>query len=100
MIPTSHISRQSGLVTDSGWNTTQQGGHLSTGLSESEDIVDEEKHILVHLITEIFSERKTGKSDTLTSTCGGRVDDDGMLENDQYNSIDIFLQNDYLTKRQ
>jgi len=38
--------------TDGRGDTTKQGGHLGTGLSESENVVDEQQHILTLLITE------------------------------------------------
>jgi peptide chain release factor 1 len=67
---TTHISGKSGLVTDSRWDTTQKGRHLRTSLSETENVVNEEKHILTFVITEVFSDGKTSKSDTGTSTRG------------------------------
>jgi peptide chain release factor 1 len=67
---TTHISGKSGLVTDSGRNTTQKGRHLGTGLSETENVINEEKHILTFVITEVFSNGKTSKSDTSTGTRG------------------------------
>ena len=36
-----HVSGQSGLVTDSGGDTTKQGRHLGTGLGESEKVTNE-----------------------------------------------------------
>jgi peptide chain release factor 1 len=64
------ICGQSGLIADSRWNTTKKGGHLRTGLGESEDIVDEKKHILVLLISEVLGNSETGKTDTGTGTWG------------------------------
>jgi peptide chain release factor 1 len=65
-----HISGKGGLVTDSGGNTTQKGRHLGTGLSETENVVNEEQHILTLLITEVLSNGKTSKSDTGTGSRG------------------------------
>merc|ERR1719376_1696344 len=42
----SHVSGQGWLVSDSRWDTTEQGGHLGTGLGEPEDVVNEEQHVL------------------------------------------------------
>lgn len=39
-----HIDGESGLVTDGRGDTTQQGRHLRSGLGETENVVDEEKH--------------------------------------------------------
>lgn len=44
LLHTTHVDGEGGLVTDGRGNTTQQGGHLGTGLGETEDVVDEEKH--------------------------------------------------------
>jgi peptide chain release factor 1 len=67
---TTHISGKSGLVTDSGRNTTEKGRHFGTGLGETENVVNEEKHILTLVITEVFGNGKTSKSDTGTGTRG------------------------------
>jgi peptide chain release factor 1 len=64
------IGSKSGLVTDSGGDTTKKGRHLGTSLSETENVINEEKHILALLITEVLSNSKTGKSNTSTSTRG------------------------------
>jgi hypothetical protein len=56
------------LVADSRWDTTEQGRHFGTSLSEAEDVIDEEKHILAFLITEVFGNSQTGQSNTSTST--------------------------------
>lgn len=44
LLHTTHVDGEGGLVTDGRGDTTQQGGHLRTGLGEAEDVVDEEKH--------------------------------------------------------
>jgi hypothetical protein len=49
-----HVRSKSGLVTDSRGNTTEKGRHLGTGLSEAENVVDEEKHVLALGIAEIL----------------------------------------------
>lgn len=65
-----HVSRQRGLVTDSRGDTTEQGRHLRTGLGETEDVVDEEKHILALLVTEVFRDGETSERNTGTGTRG------------------------------
>lgn len=50
-IKQTHVSGESGLVTDGGGNTTQQSRHLGTGLRETENVVDEKQHILSFLKT-------------------------------------------------
>lgn len=65
-----HVGGQSGLVTDSGWNTTEKSRHFRTSLSETENVVDKEKHVLAFLITEVFGHSQTSKSDTGTGAWG------------------------------
>ena len=65
-----HIGGQSWLVTDSGWNTTQKGRYLGTGLGEAENVVNEEQHILTLLITEVLGDGQTSQGDTGTGSWG------------------------------
>ena len=65
-----HVRRKRGLVTDGRRDTTKQGRHLGTGLSEAENVVDEEQHILTFLITEVLRNGEAGKGDTGTGTRG------------------------------
>jgi hypothetical protein len=52
-----HVDGEGGLVTDSGGNATKKGRHLGTGLSETENVVNEKEHILALNITEVFGDR-------------------------------------------
>mmetsp|Transcript_20622 Transcript_20622/g.35423 ORF Transcript_20622/g.35423 Transcript_20622/m.35423 type:complete len:548 (+) Transcript_20622:132-1775(+) len=70
LLKPTHISGKSRLVTDSGRNTSQKGGHLRTGLGETEDIVNEEQHILSLLITEVLGNGQSSKGDTGTGSRG------------------------------
>ena len=65
-----HISRESGLVTDSRGNTTQKGRHFRTSLGETENVVNEKQHVLTLFITEVFRDGQTSESDTGTGTGG------------------------------
>merc|ERR1712112_817542 len=65
-----HVSGQSGLVTDSGGDTTEQGRHLRTSLGEPEDVVDEEQHVLTLLVTEVLSNSQSGEGNTGTGARG------------------------------
>merc|ERR1719507_2208561 len=65
-----HVSGKSWLVTDSRWDTTEQSGHLGTGLGEPEDVVDEEQHVLALLVTEVLSDSQTGQGNTGTGARG------------------------------
>lgn len=58
------------MVTDSGWDTSEQGRHLGTGLGESEDVVNEEEHVLTLLVTEVLGNSQTGEGNTGTGTRG------------------------------
>ena len=58
------------MVTDSGRDTTEQGRHLGTSLSETENVVNEEQHILSFLVTEVLGNGETSESDTGTGTWG------------------------------
>jgi peptide chain release factor 1 len=68
LLHATHVSGKRGLVTDSGGDTTEQGRHLGTGLSEAENVVNEKKHILALLVTEVFCNGQTSESDTGTGT--------------------------------
>merc|ERR1719341_2714654 len=70
LLHATHVSGQGGLVTHSGGDTTQQGRHLRTGLCESEDVVNEEQHILSLLVTEVFSDGESSQGDTGTGAGG------------------------------
>lgn len=65
-----HVRRERGLVTDGRRDTTEQGRHLRTGLGETEDVVDEEKHVLALLVTEVLRDGETSERDTGTGTRG------------------------------
>ena len=58
------------MVTDSGGDTTKQSRHLGTGLSEAENVVDEEQHVLALLVTEVLGNSEAGQSNTGTGTRG------------------------------
>jgi hypothetical protein len=64
------ISGEGGLVTDSGGDSTEEGRHFGAGLSESEDVINEQKHILVLFVSEVLSDGESGKSDTGSGTWG------------------------------
>lgn len=68
----SEIGSQGGLISDGGWDTSEQGGHFRAGLGESEDVVNEKEHVLVLLVSEVLSNGQTGKADS-GSGSGGLV---------------------------
>jgi len=65
-----HIGGKGGLVSDGGRNTSQKGRHLRSGLGEAENVVNEKKHVLSLLVTEVFGNGKGSKGDTGTGTRG------------------------------
>ena len=61
-----HVRGKRGMVTDGRGDTTEKGRHLRTGLGETENVVDEEKHILSFLVTEVLRNGETSESNTGT----------------------------------
>src|SRR5439155_24734168 len=57
-----HLGRKGRLVTNGASGAAEQGRHLGASLRKTEDVVDEEQHILVLLVAEIFCNGKAGKS--------------------------------------
>merc|ERR1739844_291380 len=70
LLHATHVSGQGWLVAHSRRNTTQQSGHFGTGLSESEDVVNEEQHILTLLVTEVLGHGQSSQSHTGTGAGG------------------------------
>jgi peptide chain release factor 1 len=48
---TTHIGGKCGLITDGGGDTTEQCRYFGTSLGESENVVDEQEHILTFFVT-------------------------------------------------
>ena len=49
-----HLGGERRLVTDRRRRTAQQCAHLGTGLRETENVVDEQQHVLVLLVAEVL----------------------------------------------
>jgi peptide chain release factor 1 len=64
------IGSEGGLISYSGWDTSKKGRHLRAGLGESEDVVDEQQHILVLFVSEVLSDGETSESDSGSGTRG------------------------------
>ena len=79
-----HVCCQRRLVTDGGRHTAQKRRHFGTCLCETENVVDEEQHVLIFDITEVLCHGQSGKADTHT---GSRrlvhltVDQCGLVDN-------------------
>eukprot|EP01137_Pigoraptor_chileana_P012314 Opistho-2@64579 len=65
-----HVRGKRRLVTDGRGNASEQGRHLRAGLSEPENVVNEEEHVLALNVTEILCDSETGEGDTGAGTRG------------------------------
>ena len=83
-----HFRRQRRLVSHRRRHAAQQRGHFRARLRESENIVDEEQHVLPFVVAEVLRRRQSGQSHAqsgagrfshLTVDQGGLVDDAGLL---------------------
>mmetsp|Transcript_16102 Transcript_16102/g.35688 ORF Transcript_16102/g.35688 Transcript_16102/m.35688 type:complete len:366 (+) Transcript_16102:789-1886(+) len=61
LLQQTHISGQSGLVPHCGGDAAQQRRHLGARLRESEDVVDEQQHVLALYVSEVLCDRETGE---------------------------------------
>src|SRR5215467_15995158 len=66
-----HFGREGGLIPDRRWHTAEQRRYFGSCLRKAEDVVDEEQHILVLFVTEIFCDRQSGE--TNAETCARRL---------------------------
>ena len=53
-----HLGGHGRLITRGGRDAPEQRRDLGTCLGETEDVVNEEEHVLIHLIAEMLSDRK------------------------------------------
>ena len=77
------VGRQRRLITDRGGHAAQKGGDLGTGLRETENVVDEQKHVLPFHIPEIFGRRQSRQGNA--GPCAGwfghlTIDQGGLLD--------------------
>src|ERR1019366_562342 len=63
LLELTHLIRQGGLVPHGAGQATQQRRDLGTGLHEAEDVVDEQQHVLVLHVTEVFGHGQRGQGD-------------------------------------
>ena len=87
LLQLTHLVRQGRLVADGRWHPAKQRRHLGTGLHEAEDVVDEQKDILVLHVAEVLGHRQRRQRDTqaharrlvhLTKDEGGLLVDAGL----------------------
>src|SRR5258706_149213 len=57
-----HVGGERRLIAHRRWNAAEQRRHFRAGLRETEDVVDEEQHVLA-LIAEILGDGETGEAD-------------------------------------
>ena len=66
LLEETHFVGERRLVTDGGRRAAEERGHFGTGLGETENVVDEEQHVLVLLVAEILGHRERGEGDAHT----------------------------------
>ncbi len=70
LLEEAHFVGERGLVTDGGRRAAEERGHFGAGLGETENIVDEEQHVLVFLVAEILGHRERREGDAHTRAWG------------------------------
>lgn len=70
LLQQTHLVSQVRLVTHGGRHAAQKGRHLRTGLGVTEDVVDEEEHVLLLHIAEVLRHGQTGQGDAQTGARG------------------------------
>ena len=84
LLQVAHLGGQGRLIADGGGHAAQQRRDLGTGLGETEDVVDEEQHVLAALVAEVLrdGQARQGHAQTgsgrlvhLAEDQGGLVDD-------------------------
>ena len=68
LLKNTHLGGQCRLVSYSARRAAKKSGNLGSGLGESEDVVDEEQHVLMLLIAEVFRHRESSESDSETGS--------------------------------
>ncbi len=61
-----HFGRERGLVADGAGCAAQQGRHFRAGLGKAENVVNEQQHVLVLFVAEVFGDREGGESNAET----------------------------------
>lgn len=70
LLKSTQIGSQGRLITDGRGNTSQKCGHFRASLSESENVVDEEQHVLAFFVSEVLRHSETGEADSGSGTWG------------------------------
>ena len=61
-----HFGGERGLITHGARRAAQQRGHFRAGLREAENVVNEQQHVLVFFVAEIFRDREAGQGHAQT----------------------------------
>ena len=56
-----HFGGERRLITDGARRAAEQRGHFRTGLRETENVIDEQEHVLVFFVAEIFRHGERGQ---------------------------------------
>ena len=64
LLEETHLFREGRLIPHRARDASEERGHFGTCLREPENVVDEEEHVLVLVVTERFRHRERGKRDT------------------------------------
>src|SRR5690625_728596 len=68
LLENTHLISQGWLVAHGGRHTAQKGRNLRTSLGETEDVVDEQQHVLVLNIAEVLRHGQAGQSHAHTNS--------------------------------
>ena len=88
LLQRAHLGGEGGLIAHGAGHTAQQRRHFAARLGEAEDVVDEEKHVLVLLVAEVLGHGQAGQAHPHTGSRrlvhlavdqGGLVDDPRLL---------------------
>ena len=63
LLQLAHFGGEVGLVSDRGRHAAEQRRYFRTGLREAENVVDEEQHVLLFFVAEVFGDGEAGQAD-------------------------------------
>ena len=70
LLQLAHLVGQGGLIAHGGGHTAQQSGDLTACLQITEDVIDEQQHVLMLLIAEVLRHGQTAHSHAHTGSGG------------------------------
>ena len=70
LLELAHLGGQGGLVAHGRRHPAQQGRHLRARLDETEDVVDEEQHVLAAHVAEVLGHGQAGEADAQAGARG------------------------------